>query len=160
LSQSCITSNRHFTFIASFSYDTCGTRPDRTISSTSYLLDQYTDSSTTKTIRPRQKLYQITFDSLPIEITLSLPVFASSCHAEQKTTFQVPMYIKKNNFFTGQFLTVADSLSVMQSISNSLDNAKTSLAVSIISLYHTLNPIRIRVSLGPWSLGDSGKRYN
>jgi len=51
-------------------------------------------------------------------------------------------YLRKNNFLTGQFL-VSDSLSALQSISNSRNNAKTSLAFSIISLHHSLNPIRI-----------------
>jgi len=94
----------------------------------------------------------VSIPPLLVEITVSLPGFASIFHAEQIAIFQALIYLKKF-ISTGQFLIVSDSLFALQSILNSPDNAKTSLAFSITSLYYSLNPILIGFL---WVPGHSG----
>ena len=98
----------------------------------------------------------VSIPSIPIDITVSLPSFVTIFHAEQMAIFQALIYIQ-NNFCTGQFLIISDSLSALQSISNSPNSAKTSLAFSIISLCHSLSPIHIAFL---WIPGHSGIRGN
>ena len=82
------------------------------------------------------------FPSNKLHCSLSLPNFTSIFHAEQMAIFQALFYIKQN-FQSGHFLLISDSLSALQSISTIPSRVNPSLALSIIHLIKSMFTIQI-----------------
>jgi len=90
--------------------------------------------------------------SLPRHYSFSFPSFTSIFHAEQVAIHQTLLFIKEN-FTVGYFLIISDSLSALQSITNSPINANSSLSLLIIILVKSLFRVTVEFLWVPSHVG-------